>query len=215
MLLWTLLTACTQEPPPVAGSIQLCIPSDLSPSMSTEEPISITGNLVDIREGSECAAELVFQTEDAEHVVGYTILDPQGNDATFLPEWSSAEDVTLTTHIAASFGMSYGLVLEDESGIMMALDEGTWGGALRNAGLPFAVEQSEHDIGTVQEECASKTGYTFKIGEDHMAPFGVFDLVIEEQSFDFVAVSAIEYGPGLSCSISDLSDEFAWGIFRK
>jgi hypothetical protein len=81
--------------------------------------------------------------------------------------------------------------------------------------LPFVVEHSENDIGSIEEECMTKTGYTFKIGEDHMAPFGEFDLTIDEQNFTFVAVSAIEYGPGQSCEISDMSDVFAWGIFRE
>jgi hypothetical protein len=215
MLFWTLFTACTQDPPPVAGSIQLCIPDELAPSMETEEPTFVTGSLLDIREGSNCAAELVFQSEGVEHIVGYSILDPEGNDATFIPEWTSAENVTLSTHISFVFGMSYGLVLEDDNGIMMALDQGSWGGALKNAELPFVVEQSENDIGSIEDECMTKTGYTFKIGEDHMAPFGEFDLTIDEQDFTFVAVSAIEYGPGQSCSISDMSDEFAWGIFRE
>ena len=215
MLFWTLFTACTQDPPPVAGSIQLCIPDELAPSMETEEPVVLTGSLVDIREGNgDCAAELVFESDGTEHIVGYSILDPEGNDVTFIPDWTSAENVTLSTHISFVFGMSYGLVLEDDSGIMLALDEGTWGGALKNAELPFVVEQSENDIGSIEEECMTKTGYTFKIDDDYMAPFGEFDLNLNGQDFTFLAVSALEYGPGASCEISDMSDEFAWAIFR-
>jgi hypothetical protein len=221
MLFWTLFTACNTEDPvaetdPVAGSIRLCLPEDVQPSMETEEPNFLRGSLLDIREGSgDCTAELVFQTEEAEHVIGYSILDPEGNDASFIPSWTSAENVTLSTHISFVFGMSYGLVLEDDSGIMLALDEGTWGGALQDAELPFEVGQSENDIGSTEQECMTKTGFALTIGDDELLPFGEFDIAIDEQNFTFIAVSAVEYGPGTSCSISDMSDEFAWGIFKE
>ena len=219
MLFWTLLTACSQEPKPsepVAGNIFLCLPEDVQPSMETEEPKFLTGKLVDIQEGSGyCAVELVFQTETTKHVIGYSILDPEGNNASFIPSWTSGENVTLSTHISFEWGMSYGLVLEDSEGVLMALDEGTWGGALQNAELPFEVEQSESDIGSIQEECLSKTGFNLTIGDEELMPFGEFDLTINEQDFTFIAVSAIEYGPGHSCESFDISDEFAWGIFRE
>ena len=221
MLFWTLFTACNTEDPvsetdPVAGSIRLCLPEDVQPSMETEEPNFLRGSLLDIREGSgDCTAELVFQTEEAEHVIGYSILDPEGNDASFIPSWTIAENVTLSTHISFVFGMSYGLLLEDDSGIMLALDEGTWGGALQDAELPFEVGQSENDIGSTEQECITKTGFALTIGDDELLPFGEFDIAIDEQNFTFIAVSAVEYGPGTSCSISDMSDEFAWGIFKE
>ena len=219
MLFWTLFTACSEEPTdpnPIAGNIRLCLPEDVQPSMETQEPNFITGNLIDIREGSgDCAAELVFQTEEAEHVIGYSILDPEGNDASFIPSWTSAENITLSTHISFVFGMSFGLILEDESGIILALDEGTWGGALKDAGLPFEVGQSESDIGSIKEECITKTGFALTIGDEELVPFGQFDIAIDEQDFTFIAVSAIEYGPGQSCEVSDMSDEFAWGLFKR
>ena len=219
MLFWTLFTACTQKTvstDPVVGTIQLCISEDLQPSMETEEPIFITGDLLDIRESTgDCAAELVFQVEDAEHIIGYSILDPEGNDSTFIPEWNAAEEVTLSTHISFVFGMSYGLILEDSNGIMMALDEGSWGGALRDANLPFEVEQSESALGSNEGECVTTTGYALTIGEEEMAPFGEYDLDIEGQSFTFFAVSAVEYGPGTSCEVSDMSDVFSWALFRN
>ena len=225
MLFWTLFTACNPEDKssdpvadndPVAGSIRLCLPEDIQPSMETEEPNFLTGSLVDIREGvGDCSAELVFQTEDAEHVIGYSILDPEGNDTSFIPDWTSAENVTLSTHISFVFGMSYGLVLEDDSGIMLALDEGTWGGALKNAELPFEVGQSESEVGFIEEECMTKTGFALTIGDEELVPFGEFAIDIDGQDFTFLSVSAIEYGPGQSCQISDMSDEFAWGIFRE
>ena len=232
MLFWTLFTACNspyhvdpedeidpvEETDPVAGRIQLCIPQDISPSMETEEPNILTGNLVEVRESNgDCAAELVFQTEDAEHIIGYSILDPEGNDATLVPEWTNIADVTFSTHISFEFGMSYGLILEDSKGIMMALDEGTWSGALKDAELPFEVGQSEDAVGIIEDECLSQTGYALSIGDEELVPFGEFDIVIDDQNFTFVAVSAIEYGPGTStdCDVSDKSDEFAWGIFRE
>ena len=219
MLFWTLFTGCSQEPPPsdpVAGSIRLCLPESVQPSMETQEPNLLTGKLVDIREGSgDCIAELVFHTQDTEHVVGYSILDPEGNDATFIPSWTSAENVTLSTHISFVFGMSYGLVLKDSEGTLMALDEGTWGGALKDAELPFEVGHSESNIGSIEDECMTKTGFALTIGDEELVPFGEFDIAIEGQDFTFVAVSAVEYGPGTSCEVSDMSDEFAWGVFRK
>ena len=219
MLFWTLLTACNPEPTPsepVSGRVRLCLPENLQPSMETEEPNLLTGNLIDIREGSgDCAAELVFQTEEAEHIVGYSILDPEGNDASFIPSWTSAENVTLSTHISFVFGMSYGLVLEDSEDILIALDEGTWGGALKNAELPFEIGQSESAIGSIEEECVTKTGFALTIGDEELVPFAQFNVTVDEQDFTFLAVSAIEYGPGTSCEVSDMSNEFAWGIFRE
>lgn len=218
MLFWTLFTACTQESgstDPAIGNIQLCIAEDLRPSMETEEPMFVTGDLVNIRESSgDCAAELVFQVEDREHIIGYSILDPEGNDATFIPEWNAVEEVTLSTHISFVFGMSYGLILEDSNGILMALDEGAWGGALRDATLPFEVGQSENALSSNQGECITATGYALTIGEEEMAPFGEYDLDIDGQGFTFIAVAAVEYGPGTSCEISDMSDIFSWALFR-
>ena len=231
MLFWTIFTACNQEPKsstpvtevdpvteldPGAGSIRLCIPEDISPSMETEEPNILTGELIEIRESNgNCAAELVFQTEDTEHIIGYSILDPEDNDATFIPEWTNITEVTLSTHISFEFGMSYGLILEDSKGILLALDEGTWSGALQEADLPFEVGQSEDNVGIIEEECLTQTGYALTIDDEELVPFGEFDIAIGEQKFTFLAVSAIEYGPGTNCDALDKSDEFAWGIFRE
>ena len=206
MLFWTLFTACNPEAKssdpvaetdPVAGSIRLLFTRRCSTIDGNGRTKFLTGNLVDIRDGSgDCTAELVFQTEDAEHVIGYSILDPEGNDATFIPDWTSAENITLSTHISFVFGMAYGLVLEDDNGIMMALDEGTWGGALKDAELPFEVGQSDNEVGFIEEECMTKTGFALTIGDEELAPFGEFDIGIDGQDFTFVSVSAIQYGPG-------------------
>ena len=130
--------------------------------------------------------ELVFQTEDAEHIIGYSILDPEGNDATFIPDWTSAENVTFSTHISFVFGMSYGLVLEDDKGIMMALDEGTLGWCtFKDAELPFEVGQSENEVGFIEEECMTKTGFALTIGDEELVPFGEFDIDIDGEDFTF------------------------------
>lgn len=224
MLLWTLFTACTQDPPPAAGRLEFCFSDELAPTMSTEEPRSIIGQLLDVRTGEEnntsCSVELVIVDEtQTEHIIGYSVFDPEGNEATlegqFVPRWSAADNVSLIVYSKMGFGMESGIILEDDDGLMVALEGGSWGGALSEVDLPFVVEHSENDIGSLEEDCLTTTGYTFKIGEEYMAPFGEFDIDLENQAYTFGAIAALEFGPGRNCETSDMSDRFSWMLLRQ
>ena len=217
MLLFFLFNACTQNLPPVAGNLSLCIPEDMLSSSMSNGVVEISGNLQEIREGSgSCAAEIVItDLEGIEYVVGYSIADADDNDATEIPSWENLSDVRLSIYTHMSFGYSSGVVLEDADGIMMALEEGYWSGGLSSADLPFSVEWSEHSVGSIDEDCSVTTGYLQKIGETYMSPFGVYDIEITDRDFSFVSIAAMKYGPGKNCSVSDMSDHFSWALFRK
>ena len=217
MLLFAVFSACTQDPPPVAGHLSLCIPEELLSASMQDGVVEIAGSLKEIREGSgTCAAEIVMQdVEGVEYVVGYSIVDADNNDATEIPSWENLSDVRLSLYTHMSFGYSSGVVLEDAEGIMMALEEGYWSGGLSGADLPFSVEWSENGIGSIDKECSVETGYLQKVGETYMSPFGTYDIEIGGQSYSFVSIAAMQYGPGESCAVSDMSDHFSWALFRQ
>lgn len=217
MLLFTLFQACTQDPPPVAGHLSLCIPQELLSSSMEEGIVEISGTLQEIREGTgSCTAEIVMLDEvGEEYVLGYSIVDPEGNDATVRPSWENIQNARLSLYTQMSFGYSSGIILEDTEGLLLALEEGFWSGALTNAELPFSVEWSETEVGTMEGECSVTIGYLQHIGDMDMSPFGSYDITVDGRDFSFVSIGAMKYGPGENCSISDISDQFSWAIFRK
>ena len=219
MLIFSFLFACSQDKP-YAGSLKFCLPDALLTDNNSEAPIVLSGDIVDYRYGEgDCQAEFIFQDDENEYVIGYTQFGPEGSDPEiaedgYVPRWKAAEDVTLSVYTQHSFGTSYGLVVEDDDGILIALEEGYWGGALTDVDLPFTVEKSQNPIAVIEEECVTKTGYALTVGDDVMAPYAVYDLTIENMDYKFLSIAAIEYSPGESCQVTDMSDQFSWGVFR-
>ena len=216
MLLLALLTACEQVHPPQSGRLTLCIPDDLRPSMEDEAPVAFSGTLQEIREQSgTCTVEFIINDGSTEHIVGFSILDNNDTDVTPVPAWEVGNEVTLTTHIAFSFGFSSGMVLEDDDGVLFAIDEGAWGGALTGVDLPFSIEQSENPVATEKTECITTEGFAQNFEGESFSPFSINDVELEGQAFTFVAIEASEFGPGSSCEVSDMSDVFSWAVLRQ
>ena len=220
MLIFALLISCTKDKP-LAGSLELCLPDALQPTFDSEAPVVFSGDLVRFQLGNgDCHAEAVFQDGDTEYVIGYTQYGPEGIDPEqavngYIPQWEAAENVTVSIYAQNSFGTSYGLVVEDDDGILIALEEGHWGGALSDVALPFEVGKSENPIGTIEQECVIKTGYALTVGDEVMAPYANYDLSIEGMDYKFLSIAAMENSPGIKCAISDISDAFTWGLFRS
>ena len=77
MLLWTILTACTEEKieEPVSGTLAICIPEDLLPYPCDTTPIEPSGTLKEIREGSgNCSVEIVVNAGELDHTVDSLVL---------------------------------------------------------------------------------------------------------------------------------------------
>ena len=150
--------------------------------MEDEAPVAFSGTLQEIREQSgTCTVEFIINDGSTEHIVGFSILDNNNTDVTPVPAWEVGNEVTLTTHIAFSFGFSSGMVLEDDDGVLFAVDEGAWGGALTGVDLPFSIEQSENPVATEETECITTEGFAQNFEDESFSPFSINDVELEDK----------------------------------
>ena len=209
------ILGCTQVYEPQNGSTLFCFPEGVLDN-SSQEPHVIDGTLKEIREGNgSCAVELVVDDGVQEHVVGFSVLDPFDNIQPIDISWEVDTMVELTLVSKQVFGNVEGLVLRDEQGLIMALDGGYWGTALAEVELPFSVDWSENHEAEFISECIISKGYTQVLDDVYILPFSRVEYTLGADTFDFYSIAATKYESGETCSVSDMSDVFSWGIFRR
>jgi hypothetical protein len=218
MLLWTLLTACTEEKNevPISGTLEICIPEDLVPDSGDGTPIETFGTLEEIRDGTgNCSMEILVNDGETNHTVGFTILNGDGEDVTPTPSWEIGQSVSMSTHSIFVFGSSQGLILQNDDGVLLALEGGYWGGALTDVQLSFSVEWGATPIAETVSDCLTTRGFEQLLNEDSFTPFSENDVEMDDHLFNFISISASRFGPGSVCSVSDMSDQFSWALIRQ
>ena len=211
-----LISACSEMLPPEEGRMVFCPPANIENSeQDGDVRLSISGILQEVRASDgECSVEIVVENDGETYVFGYSILDAEDVSQTKVPTWQTGGNIQMEYREKMVFGTTQSILAYDDAGLIMALEEGYWGGSIDAEELPFAVEWSELIVAESVSDCMVREGYRILINDTSFAPFYVDQVNIDNTEWDFYAVAAVQVQDGATCSVSDKSDHFSWAAIR-
>jgi hypothetical protein len=217
-MLISLLFACSIEETTVEkGRVEFCY-SNLDFTNEENDSLDtffLDGTLENIStDFDDCAVTLEIMSEDISYTIGYTIYDDSDNDATPVPSWALNTDVFLELRDKMVWGNTESLLLSDEDGLLLAIEQGYWGGSILAEDLPFSIEINPTPFDTKKEECITTEAHTILFDNNDVTPFNSEDITVDGWDYNVVAIGAENYGPGTKCEVSDNSDLFSWMLMR-
>ena len=185
----------------------------------TDTVTVLNGEVTAIDAGTLGCTHSVTLTDESgtEHTVGLTVTGRGLTDITPSFDVDLGDQVTLQHHYKMVWGSTEGFVLSDDDGLVMAMDEGNWGGALADADLDFSVNYSEEAFLRRTSECLSTDYFDVDFTADNSVEViaGTSDeLFIDGELYTATAITAKQFGPGKTCSVSDKSDYLTWVVSR-
>ena len=152
-------TACSKDdgsdpPPPEMGVVDIC--TDVPAGDDTLHAFS--GVVVAMDDGStDCTHSITIEDADGErHTVGWSVTDDNGADHTPAADVAEGDSIRLEIRAHMVFGDVRGLVIRDDDGLLLAADEGTWGGGLREEETGLGISHGSV-LAETETECATTT----------------------------------------------------------
>ncbi len=223
------LAAC-EEIEPTRGITSACLAGDLPENLYEYDGenmlFEVEGTVLSDEAGAmpesnaECywTQHRVLQIEDAEGVVwsvGYGIEEPNEADVTPALDLTAGDSVSLTYRMVQSFGSAHGFVIEDDEGLVAALESGTWGPALEDGDVPGLTVQDGDLLNTLEAECGTEGHFQWVFEGDNdttVAPYGLGDLSIGGVDYTAMAVANMQWQGDVLCT--DLAGDQMWAVFR-
>lgn len=150
--------------------------------------------------------------------VGLTVRDGREHVVPLSIDLADGSKATLRYRTSVSFGTAAGFVLRDEVGLLMAANQGTWGGALDPSDLDELSVLRGEVVGEIPGACQGRElmSLYFETGAGTVGvdPFGSSDLATTPP-LTAVAVSAYDWMQGDACAASDASNDLGtWLVYR-
>ena len=211
-----LAIGCSTEEAPLPGALQVCLAD------SAQEPdvaLEIVGDVVALDDGgADCTHTLTIEDDEGvQHTVGLSVTDGEGLDATPSLDLAVGDSVSVSMYRRMVFGSVEGLVIEDDSGLVLAADEGSWGGALDGSEPAIQVDYSAASIYTSISDCLTTDTHEVELVADSMVtliPFSTTEIALDGAPLTAYAVNAVQYSDGTTCSVSDKTDVLSWLVVR-
>ena len=216
-MMFFLLIGCSDMLPPQEGKMVFCPPANIdNAGENGDVRLSVRGVLQEVRSSDgECDVEIVVENEGETYVFGYSILDPDDVSQTQVPTWETGGSIEIEYREKMVFGTTQSIIASDDAGVLMALEEGYWGGSIEASELPFSVGWSELIVAESVSDCMVREGYQILVNDESFTPFFADDFNLDGTQWEFYAVAAVQVKDGASCSVSDKSDHFSWAAIRQ
>jgi|GEM_PF-4699759 len=216
-LVWT---ACSKddgtedEARETVGHVTVC--TDIPPDDGTAHRVS--GTVVAIDDGAtDCSHSVTVEdAEGAQHVVGWSLTGEDGTDHTPPLDLAEGDGVDVLVRSVLVWGDVQGLVIEDDGGLVVAAEEGTWGGALEADDVAFEVLVGAWRF-TEESDCETIEYYSFFFEGDARSEgvsLEAVELTVDGAELQAVGGTALLRGPGTNCEITDQTDELSWIVWR-
>lgn len=226
MLFWMSLTDCvdggTDEDGVVEqGMLFACLESADGEVLDAKVVMeAIVGAPAD--PGPACGAARNLQLVDGDGtswVLGFEVKDADGVDITPVLDVAPGDEVSLHFRNNVVWGDVSGFVLEDfEGALIVAADEGSWGGALKPGEVDgVVIERGREVIATEPSSCQPIEGFNIVFSADEktvLAPVQSRIVHLGGQPFTGMAVAAWDYGEPDGCSIADATGFTSWALVR-
>ena len=201
------------------GSLQVCV--DGASMGGGDVRLEVTGEVtaLDTPVG-DCARSVTLDDgAGATVTVGLRVEDAAGADITPAFALTVGEQARLLYVYRLVFGSVEGLVVRDDAGgLVLAAEEGTWGGALAAGDVPeVSVERGSEVIGVRETGCEPQEGYGITFTADDavsLTPVEGGALTVGGEPMTALAVVAFGWGEGTNCVTTDRTEQVAWAVHR-
>jgi len=236
LLLAVLLVACEDTgPKPEVGAADACAsaPEALLEDEEDDVVLDVSGTVTEVLAAvpnSEfgtggCAAEVLdrgfrLDVDGQEVLIGFNVRDGAGNDLLPADPVAVGDEVDVLFRSRMVWGSVEGLAVRDADGVVLAVEQGTWGGALE----PGDVDGLEATFGEVvakkdEPSCGHWNGHEVVLtAPDQPAvalePVSTGPISLDGQQLTAVAAAALTYHEGSGCMISDTTDRLSWALYR-
>ena len=202
------------------GYLTVCASSEMDMDMDGGGyGIDLSGTVVALDDGTtECSRSVTVENANGNRLsVGLTVKDAEDLDITPNIDLQQGDSVVLTYRDRVVWGSVSGFVIYEDQTLVLAAEEGTWGGALKDVDLGFTVSLSAEPIAVKRTECVTTEGYALLFEGDEtvsVEPVSTAPFQVDGQPLNAIAIRADVLGPGRNCSVSDLSSSRTWVVAR-
>lgn len=222
------LTGCSEEPAPTNGNIDACLGGPSAAAGGEDLEVEISGTVTAI-DGESPDMNLVGCAEAPSHTIEIT--DEAGDvwtvglnitteDTDRTPTFAVAEGdvIDLTFREKLVWGTVAGFTLANEEGLIAAVEQGTWGGALNVDDTPgLEVSGGSDVINTEDTDCMPIETFSVIFSADtelELDPDNIETLELDGATYSAFAVASYDYGSGTNCQVSDSTGATAWAVYR-
>jgi hypothetical protein len=181
--------------------------SDGPISATLETPLSCYGEAVRVLELTDGAGDTWR--------FAYGITDGDELDATPAMAVVPGDDVSVHYRAVLDFGSANGFVVTDSSGVVAAVEAGTWGNALRDGDIPGLVVETGSVLGEVDGDCGPAIHRDLTFTGDAvsaLAPYTVGSVSVGGASLDAYSVINTTFDDRVQCT--DMAGTTSWAAFR-
>ena len=205
-----------------AGYIIVCAPENLPDDARFNGDVIFDedGVVTAIDPGTtDCERSLIVEdSEGASWTFGFTVVDDSDQDATASLDLEVGSSVLVGYRDRMVWGNVSGLVISDADGLVAAVEQGYWGGALQEVTLDgLSVRRGEEVQATEVTDCEVRESFEIIFEADDtvaLTPFATAPLQLGGVELTAVSVSSLVKGSGARCSISDTTDTLTWAVVR-
>ncbi len=211
-----LLTACSETVD--RGSLVVCNVGDFG--AGEDEAVDVSGTVTAVDDSAtDCAVDVTLEDGEGESwSVGITVEDADAVDITPGIDLEVGDEVDVAWRYRLVWGDVTGLAISDADGLVLAADEGGWGGALSDEDtLGLQVVRGDDPVLEEKTSCEPIEGYEVVFeGDDTLAltPVDSSTLTVDGSSLTALAIRATEYGESSSCHTTDTTGFLTWVVSR-
>lgn len=200
------------------GDVVVCL--DGERSWGPDIDLELSGTVTSIGAGDDPCVWGATLDDGAGTVasIGFGVRDAEGGDLTPPIDLVAGDTVQLTYRYRVVWGDVAGFVLSDGVGVVVAAEEGAWGGALHASDVPgLTVQRGEDVVATEPTECQPIEGYEIVYTGDEaltLTPVSSGTVQIGGAPLTAMALAAYDYGASATCQVADQTGETSWVVVR-
>ncbi|MBW2276841.1 MAG: hypothetical protein JRF63_05070 [Deltaproteobacteria bacterium] len=237
LLLALTLTACDDDgPKPKQGDADACASAPealLTDSEYEDTELAVSGTVTEVLTAvpsgefdvGYCAADVLdrgfrLDVDGQEVVIGFNVRDENGNDLLPTDLITVGDELDVLFRSKMVWGSVEGVTVRDTEGLRLAVEHGSWGGALEQDEVDgLDVRTGKQVAKQDHQDCGYWSGREIEFiapGQETviLTPVETDPLTLEGQTLTAVASAAVSYHEGSGCSISDISGRLSWALYR-
>jgi len=211
LLLLSLLLACGSVE---RGTVLVCLAQG---AVAQGEGATVDG-IVSAIDAGDCAWQVhVDDGSGTDSVLGFSVTDGDGAGLTPDVTLAVGDTVHIEAHERLVWGTVSGFSVTAADGLVVAADEGGWGGAFADEPIDGLSVELGEVVSHEAHECVPIEGHTLVFHGDtelSLTPIEEGSLDVGGVALTAQAVAAWGYGQGTSCAITDTTDVAAWTVYR-
>ena len=218
-VLLLLLAACSA--PSQSGFVRVCI-DGARQAIGDDVDLTLSGVVTGVTTGDPvCGTEVSFEDENGDvRSVGVMAFEDEAGEVPIPIDvgLAAGAPIDVTYRYRMVWGDVAGVVVTAAEGVVLAADEGGWGGALEAGDVAGLAVSSGDDIVGYSAGCARYASRTIVFDADEpveIAPVGEGEGTILGRPMRFWAIANVDADGTGSCLVSDSPHPLAWALAAR